>query len=235
MTDLKDSCLTRLEKIYRLLDQALEAYSPACAEGCAACCTCNVTMTCLEADYLVNGLSPEALCRLEERIKEGFPETRYSPEMTTNRFARLCMEGRDIPEEINDPSWGKCPALANGRCSIYEGRPLGCRLMISQTVCMDGGSASIPEMAQSLQNLFVQVVEHLDQDGFTANFSDMLTWYFKHNEDVQASGPDASLSSTGAGRPDGAVKNEKIPVIMVPPEHQKALANIISSLSRLMT
>ncbi|MCF6249529.1 MAG: hypothetical protein L3J69_19565 [Desulfobacula sp.] len=55
--------------------------------------------------------------------------------MTTNMFARLCMEGQPLPEEENDPSRGVCPFWVDDKCSIYDVRPLGCRAFLSTVSC----------------------------------------------------------------------------------------------------
>jgi len=92
----------------------------ACAAGCAFCCHLRVMATAVEVfallDYLHETLSDAEFEAFRERARD-----------TATRLAAL-------PEErlltINMP----CPALVDGRCSAYAGRPLNCRAYHSLSV-----------------------------------------------------------------------------------------------------
>ncbi|WP_051012276.1 hypothetical protein [Desulfobacula toluolica] len=207
--------IERLKKIYSLYDDAIDHMEGVCQKKCSSCCTCNVTLTSLEADFLFGALTLLEKKALQDRINRHFPEKRYIPKMTTNSFARLCMEGKEIPEEENDPSWGKCPLLVNDLCSIYEVRPFGCRALMSRVHCSEKGYAQVPPIVLTLNNLFLQAIEHMDENGFSGNLSDMLTQLLPDNTSVNFSDP-AKIHDNGR-----FVFNEKIPVLMIPPEHRE--------------
>ncbi len=116
-----------LEKIYTLYDETIEFFKTACRKKCSACCTCNVTLTRLECLYLTDSLDESEKIKTAETIRFRFPEKRYIPKTSLNRFAVLCAEGHDIPEEENNPEWGKCPLLKNDTCMVYDKRPFNCR------------------------------------------------------------------------------------------------------------
>ncbi len=220
--------IERLKKIYSLYDEAIDHMEGVCQKECSSCCTCNVTLTSLEADFLIDALTRQEKKALQDRINHYFPEKRYIPKITTNRFARLCMEDKEIPEEENDPSWGKCPLLENDLCSVYEVRPFGCRALMSQVYCSEKGYAQVPPIVLTLNNLFLQAIEHVDENGFSGNLSDLLTLVLSDNEFVNFSDP--------SGIPyDGRfVSNEKIPVLMIPPEHRERVRPILEKLSVLV-
>ncbi|MEE4362880.1 MAG: YkgJ family cysteine cluster protein [Desulfotignum sp.] len=211
--------IDRLRKIYLLYDKVMASVTKACRPKCAQCCTCNVTLTSLEARFMTFFLPSAQNKALYTRITEKFPAKRYIPRMTTNRFARLCMEGTDLPDEENDPSWGKCPLLANDLCTVYDVRPFGCRALMSDTGCKNTGFAQVPPWVLTMNNVFLQAIEHLDSHGFSGNLSDMLTWFPADEPDPPA---------------DRFVPNEAISVLMVPPGHRQDLAPVIEQLSTLL-
>jgi len=224
--------LERLKKTYDLYHEALSGLEaePVCREKCTACCTCNVTLTSLEAGLLMDSLGMEEKKGLGDRIRQRFPEKRYIPRMTTNGFARLCMEDREIPEEENDPAFGACPLLEDDLCMVYEARPFGCRALLSETRCGREGFARVPPLVLTLNTLFLQAIEHLDQNGFSGNLSDMALFFLSGKSlDGKAGNP---RETGGEGL---FVPNEKIPALMVPPKHQRRLRDLTEKLKGLLS
>nr|NJM04649.1 hypothetical protein [Desulfobacula sp.] len=176
----KEAGVALLKRTYDLYHETLAGLDaePVCREKCACCCTCNVTLTSLEAGFLMDSLGDEKKKDLLSRIEQKFPVARYIPRMTTNGFARLCMEDREVPEEENDPAFGVCPLLEDDLCTVYEARPFGCRALLSEAHCGREGFARVPPLVLTLNTLFLQVIEHLDQDGFSGNLSDMAAFFF---------------------------------------------------------
>jgi Fe-S-cluster containining protein len=104
----KDAALDLVRQVHNDLTAAIEALPSkaqhACAPGCNFCC------------YLpVDVLAPEAF-----RIAAHLEQTR-SPEELANLVYRLGAQGQ------HDFGIRPCVFLANGRCSIYEVRPMVCR------------------------------------------------------------------------------------------------------------
>jgi Fe-S-cluster containining protein len=219
----------RLNHIYQLYDQVMKSETLACGPGCAGCCTCNVTLTSLEARWMIDVLPPARQESLREAISLRFPAKRYLPKTSTNRFARLCMEDADLPEEENDPTWGKCPLLENDRCTVYDVRPFGCRAMVSKTDCRKTGSAQMPPWVLTVNNVFFQAIEHLDQDGYSGNLSDMLLLALSGSEASHRSMQNHDLENK-----EMFVKNEPIPCLMIPPEHRERMTPIVRDLSYLI-
>ena len=221
--------IDRLNHIYSLYDRVMGYRTLACGPGCAACCTCNVTLTGLEARFMIDRLSlprGQALCTT---ITQKFPAKRYVPKTSTNQFARLCMQGADLLEQENDPLWGKCPLLENDLCTVYDVRPFGCRAMVSETDCRDTGCAQMPPWVLTVNNVFLQAIEHLDQNGYSGNLSDMLQLIF--------SGRDVIGQDIQHHHPQNKglfVKNEPIKCLMIPPEHREQMKSIVRNLSDLI-
>ena len=226
---VRDEKLSRLTRIYTLFDTVTNPFAVACTKKCAACCTCNVTATGLEARLILDALSPEEAGQLSGRITGQVPRKRYQPGLTTNMFARYIIEGRPVPDEENEPSWGRCPLLVEEECSIYTVRPLGCRAMMSTNACEGNGYAQMPPLVLTINTIFQQAMEHLDQGGVHGNLWDVLD-YFLVCEDKQP-GMAMEKSPVPASR---LLKNEKIPVLMVPDEHRTKLSSLVQSLSGLI-
>lgn len=215
-----------LERIYALFDRAMAAFPVACAKQCADCCTCNVTATGLEIAYIHDRLDGRALDDIRVRLARAGQTRRFRPFQTTNGLALACMEGRDADEEENDPSWGTCPLLENGICTIYPVRPLGCRVMMSTIPCRQTGQADMPFPALTIITVFLQFVEHLDAGGVYGNFLDLL----EHaGEDVL----DCN-GLPGKNKIPGAAQNLKIPALMIPPEHIEKTQGLVQSLRRMI-
>jgi len=208
-----------LKKIYQLYEKALADTKVVCREKCADCCTCNVIVTSLETAFILQSLDTERLADLKQRLKEMFPGKRYIPKMTTNQFAAYCLSGQEIPEEENNPDWGKCPFLEEDRCSLYRVRPFGCRSMMSQVNCDKTGYAQVPPLALTITNIFLQYIEHLDYQGVSGNLSDMLALDIKNYENSDT--------------PELFIRNMKIQGLMVPPEHRSAVAPLLKQIAAL--
>ncbi|WP_033398889.1 YkgJ family cysteine cluster protein [Desulfospira joergensenii] len=223
--------LERLEALYRLYSRIMEetawAKKAACSKGCSHCCTCNVTLTGLETAFLNDRLGREGQERAAKNLSEKFPRKRYIPLLTTNGFARACMSGREVPEEENDPGWGRCPLLDKDLCTVYEYRPFGCRAMISDILCGKEGFAQMPPLVLTLNNIFLQYIEHLDSRGVTGNLSDMMGLVLLSGNPEQGSG-------SGHEKSEGKViRNSRIPALMVPPEHREIMGAVIEKITAL--
>ena len=220
---VKNAC-DLLAEIYQLHEQYTREQETACRPGCAVCCTCNVTMTSLEYAFMVRGMDAGEQKSLRESIMQNRSEKRFQPVYTINKMATLCLEGKDLPEEENDPAWGRCPLLREEMCTVYETRPLGCRMLLSEIRCRQMGYARMSPFIVTLNNLFMQVVEHLDARGTSGNLTDMILWQ------TDPQGKDAGM----AVRPFHILNNVRAPVFMVPPEHQERVRPLMVQLSRIL-
>ncbi len=216
--------LAALVAIYRIYEEFVGRFRLACEKNCASCCTCNVTATTLEAYYLLENVATENGGRLSEteignRIATA-PGQRFRPALTFNRIAALCAKGEEIPDEHCDPSWGRCPFLENEQCVFYLNRPFGCRCMSSLNRCSETGFAEMPPLMMSVNDVFMQVVEHLDEDGFSGNLTDVLEWMSDESN--------RGKYEKGARREDAKrlAPNSPMPALMVPPEHRKLVEPI---------
>ena len=80
------------------------------------------------------------------------------------------------------------------------------------------------EFMLTLNNVFIQYIEHVDAAGYTANLTDMLLW-FSGEEKMKA----YEVGSLDA--PEGSfIKNWEMKMLMVPPEHRKEMEPILARL-----
>lgn len=103
----------KAKRLLQLLDQMAELFQPVspCKEGCANCCNQSLVIFDWEADRIA-----EASGRSKSQFK-GASVTSWSMEKRKEIVARY--EGV------------ACPFLVDNRCSVYEVRPLSCRVHIS--------------------------------------------------------------------------------------------------------
>lgn len=207
--------LKLLREIYRIHDEFIGGFDTVCKKSCSCCCTQNVTATSLEVRLILNHWKTESGSNGLALVGAAGPGPRFQPRMTLNQLADRCVKGLDIPEESANPTTEPCPLLLENICRIYEVRPFGCRAMVSQTDCASSGKAHMPDYILTVNNVFLQYIEALDEAGVQGNLIDVLLY-------------------SAAPRTPGlrVVKNHSLPVLMVPPEHRHRIRPLIDALSR---
>jgi Fe-S-cluster containining protein len=223
-----DKKLYFLDGIYRIYDEFIQPQPLACKRRCAACCTCNMTLTTLEAYRVHSALDGSQKKSLETAIHRTACRQRFQPRLTTNQIAGLCMADQDVPDEAIDPNAGQCPLLVLLECPIYDHRPFGCRCMVSKVRCDQTGYADMDEVVLTVNNLFLQYIEHIDVPGLSGNFIDVLT--FLSNEDNRRNYRSGKLSKDHRH----LIPNSPIPAVMIPPRHRQKIQPILLSLRELL-
>lgn len=222
--DLSDRIYV-LDQIYKIYDAFIDSLKPACQKYCSTCCTRNVTMTSLEGYKIAYHLIENSKSELFKKIKAKSYKKRFQPKITTNKIADLCIQGKEFPDEEIDSSWGSCPLLINDECPIYMVRPFNCRCMVSKTKCVD--KAAMDPFVLTVNNVFLQYIEHIDQQGFSGNLTDVLL--FMESEDNCKGYGMKDLTNTG----EKLIKNLPMTLLLVPPEHKQQIKPIINSLQTI--
>lgn len=224
MKSALETKLDALDHIYSVYEKYSQSWETSCKHFCSKCCTTNLTLTSIEAYKIAVHIKNINLSSLIENLVSGKDVKRFKPLITTNELADLCVQGREIPEEENRSEWGKCPFLENDECPVYEVRPFGCRCMVSAQDCNETGYADMTSFIVSVNNVFLQFIEHIDADGYTGNFTDMLVFM----------GEEKNRRAFGRGLTgkdyDNLISNRQAKVLMVPPEHQLKIKPIIEAL-----
>jgi hypothetical protein len=214
-----------LEKIYKIYDGFSAGLNIACKKGCCSCCTGNVTMTTLEGYKVSEGILVMGKGELFGRIKES-GKAGFRPRITINEMAQICSEDRDLPEE-EIMSGGECPLLIDKECSVYEYRPFGCRCFISTVNCTESGNAEADDFVVTVNNIFMQVIEHTDSGRFSGNLSDVLQF-------LESAENRENLSSGQIRNPPpGLIKNHPLKILMIPPEHREKAEPILDALRKI--
>jgi hypothetical protein len=219
--------LSLLDRIYNLYEEFISSYDVACRHGCAACCTCNMTLTTLEGFHIITGMREAARTSLFEKVRSVSENNRFQPQITINEIARMCRDGKPVPDEAIDPCWGTCPLLLDDACPVYLLRPFGCRCMVSGLDCRKTGYAQVDEFILTVNNLFLQHVEHIDPRGGSGSLIDVLL-YFDRPAHLEAYQGEMTITKDA-----GLAPNQPIPVLMVPPEHCRQVQPILQKLQQL--
>ncbi|QTA79703.1 Putative zinc- or iron-chelating domain-containing protein [Desulfonema limicola] len=216
--------LAALEHIYLVYDRYSQDWETACRRFCSRCCTRNLIVTSIEAYKIAEYLENRGESFLIEKLSASADLRRFQPLITTNKMAELCSNGREIPEEESNPQWGPCPLLENDECPVYEVRPFGCRCMVSSQDCNKTGYADMEPFIVTVNNVFLQYIEHIDADGYTGNLTDMLI-FMGHLEN-------RSLFEKGVLKTasENLISNHQAGVLMIPPEHQLRIKPILKAL-----
>ena len=223
--------LAVLDQLYKIYDQFIDSLEIACKKFCAHCCTCNVTLTTLEARKIISELDNNARQEMMKKLANQIEKQRFIPKITTNQLADICISGEnppeEAPEESNDPAWGQCPLLQDDKCPIYDVRPFACRCMVSKNLCADTGAAEIDEFTITVSHVLQQYIEHIDQNGFSGNMADVLT-HILANE-IPGINTNSETTRTCL------IKNTPLRTLMIPPEHRERIEPIMSALLAIKT
>ncbi|MEZ4524428.1 MAG: YkgJ family cysteine cluster protein [Desulfobacterales bacterium] len=213
-----------LDHIYRVYEKLAVPDNIACKRGCSPCCTCNVTLTGLEAVRIAGYILTEGKTELIDAVKAASGRKRFQPGFTTNQMADFFMRGEDIPEEEIDPAWGVCPLLENDECMVYPVRPFGCRCMISAVNCRETGYADMTEFTAAVNMVFLQYIEHVDAGGYFGNLTDMLL-YLLENGNLEN-----CCEGIQGNRPENLIVSQPLHFLMVPPEFREKIRPILQAL-----
>lgn len=219
--------LSKLDRIYQAYQDFISGPELACKPGCSACCTRNVTMTTLEGHYLLSQLKMEEKQELLARIKIMEQGKRFQPRITINDLAERCMRGEDIPDEDKDDRAGPCSILEDDLCYIYRARPFHCRCMVSADDCGVSGCASMDDFILTVNNMFLQLIEHVDFNGYTGNLVDILLYLEEKLEEKNEN----SMESGGPGQ---LIPNRPARILMIPPEHRKKIDPLLGRLQKIL-
>jgi len=189
----------------------------ACEKYCAHCCTANVTMTTLEGYRIISHLEKagEAHC-LETIARQSHPD-RFIPRVSINRMADICARDGDPPEEHLDPEAGPFPVLADDDCGL-------CRCMVSARNCGQTGFADMDPFILTVNDVFLQHLEHIDAQGFTGNFADVMQFF--NSEENRKNYVTGQLGPA----PQGLVANQPVFVLMIPPEHRERIQPLMAQI-----
>ena len=217
--------LNVLDQIYDIYNAFINGLELACQKYCSTCCTRNVTITSLEGYKIADHLSKNEKSELFKKIKDESYKKRFQPKITTNKMADLCIQGKELPDEEIDSAWGSYPLLANDECLIYDVRPFNCRCMVSKTNCID--KAEMDPFVLTVNNVFLQYIEHIDKQGFSGNFTDVLL--FMETEENRESYSKEVLKEIG----QSLIRNTIMSILLVPAEHEQRIKPIINSLQTI--
>ncbi len=163
-----------LTTIISLFTEWAENEDFCCGPGCATCCTCNVTLTNIEAWRILDFLTKHNL-KLDkiEKIASSPIHSAYATQTTNEYVASGLAENETIHPQSESAT--SCPFLENNLCSIYPVRPFSCHCFASTSRCQTGGSATLPDHYLSAATVVMQLIEHLGQFSPWGNMLDMLT------------------------------------------------------------
>jgi hypothetical protein len=76
----------------------------------------------------------------------------------------------------------------------------------------------------TVNDLFLQHIEHIDAKGYSGNFSDILR--FLDQPQAAASYQQGQLDTP----PEGLLANQPLFTLMIPPEHREAVAPVLTAI-----
>lgn len=205
--------IEKLEQIYKIHEKWIKGTPFFCSKGCDKCCTINIAATSLEAELIMKKIGTS----LKNKLEQYLDYERFMPKTTINQIANLSMTDIDLPEEFIPETNVKCPFLYENECMIYDIRPLACRVQLSFKDCSKTGISEIDEKTMTINNIIQQFTELLDYDGLSGNLIDLI---------VHGSNPLFTSKF---------VENHTPKAIMVPPEFQNEMKELVMELNSLIT
>ncbi|MBF0529432.1 MAG: YkgJ family cysteine cluster protein [Deltaproteobacteria bacterium] len=224
MSDLPELKLILLQAINAVFDEFVHSeFRTACAQGCAICCTQNVTATTLEALSIVRILNDTGRADLLDRLPEAAKMELFRPRLTTNTLAMACISHQEPPVEEPPAFLDRCLFLEDNLCQVYPVRPFTCRGMFASTICQSGMEAEIPFGLDTLMSICWQIVEHLDGGGLYGNLIDLLLLL---NDPNQRFKYETGQQLVQRGLPP----TRPVPGFLIPPEHQDLAQRFLNQL-----
>ena len=216
--------LTFLEGLIDIYDRFVSEFDLACEKYCAHCCTANVTMTTLEGYRIIAHLEKTSQRHYLKTIAQQSHPDRFIPRVSINRMADICARDSDPPEEHINPEAGPCPILTEDACPLYPVRPFGCRCMVSARNCGKTGFADMDPYILTVNDVFLQHLEHIDAQGYTGNFADVI--HFLESGDNRQNYVSGKLGAV----PADLVPNQPVFVLMIPPEHRERIQPLLTQI-----
>jgi len=239
-----------LDEIYGVYDDYATDLPVTCKLSCCLCCTQDVTITTLEGRRI---LKHPALSHDKDRMslvqtRQDHPEPQ-SP-ISTNAFARLCLQGKEPPQKNQDIGHKTCVFLSRRQCLIYDDRPFGCRSFFSTQLCQEGGSAVVNPFLISVNSVFLQFIEDIDEGGFFGRINNVLSFlaaqvglsgntlgrnltYENGSIHQRRSGCKQSELPDFSAYRQHLTRNIAMPAIMIPPEHEERIEPILKQLKAI--
>ena len=216
-----------LDRIYEIYDEFSDGLDVACEKACTHCCTTNVMLTTLEGYQIVGHLTAAGKPAVIEQLADLSALKRYQPQVSTNRLAELVAADAKVPPEDPAEPLAPCPLLKDKLCTIYDLRPFGCRCFFSRHNCAETGFADIDDFTASVNTVFLQVIEHLDQAGCSGNLIDVLQVLASenHRQDYENGALKCETHQL--------IENWPLKVLMIPPEHRKRMEPLIEQLRQI--
>jgi len=215
-----------LNQLYSIYDDFIHGQNVCCKKKCDFCCTRNVTLTTLEGYNIIEYINLNHKRELFVSLKINLQKKRFVPKVTINNIAELVCNGESPPEEEIDSNWGACPLLTRQECPIYPVRPFGCRCLVSQVLCLDKGYAELDPLVLTVNNIFLQTIEHIDNHGLMGNLTDILLFL--------EPGEIPEKYSENRLKPDKKkIKNSSIKFLMIPPEHRLSVKPILEAIQKI--
>ncbi|MDL2328503.1 YkgJ family cysteine cluster protein [Desulfosarcina sp. OttesenSCG-928-A07] len=213
-----------LEKLFDIYAQFVDTQDIFCAKHCAHCCTANVTLTTLEGWHMVAHLEKQNPENTRIPVFQNLHPDRFIPQISINRMADICARNGELPEETFSPDAGPCPVLEKDICPVYAARPFGCRAMASAEDCGKAGCATLDPFILTVNNVFLQTIEHIDATGGTGNLSDVVC--FLNNPENRKNYENDRFDASGSR----LVPNQPVFVLMIPPEHRDRITPIMEQI-----
>jgi Fe-S-cluster containining protein len=223
--ELSDKLLA-LERIYGIYDKFAASLDLVCKKYCAHCCTTSVTLTTVEAYKIIMDLESNTKVDWIEKIQQAAAQPHFKPKITTNQLANFCAQGIEPPEEESS-EWNSCPFLTDDLCTIYAVRPFGCRCLLSRHDCGTEGYADMDDYVLSVNTVFLQSIEHMDDNGCAGNLLDVLE-VIASEENRQAY-ENKTLGCSAVG----LIANQPLNILMIPPEHRTKMEPLLNSLRKI--
>jgi len=171
-------------------------------------------MTSLEGEQIIEFFSKKGQEKELQGLLAATEAATNNRLMTTNQFARICLEQKEFTEEKQE-AWNfePCIFLEENVCTIYEVRPFGCRSFGSQVKCAAGRAAQVTPLFVTVNTVLMQIIEHLDSNGGHWGYMVDILKY-----------------QTGQSAGQGVAEAQSLPGFLVEPDEEKAVSRLLARL-----
>ncbi|MHA7944609.1 YkgJ family cysteine cluster protein [Formosa sp. 3Alg 14/1] len=157
----------KVKYINRQIGEALKNEKNCCTKGCSFCCHQQIEIINIEKklirEYIIKKTSDKQKKIIKENLKTWLDF--FDENTPDNRI----LDGNDIFKDFGEKVAGKglkCPLLINNLCSIYEMRPITCRIHYvehSPELCDKDKLRDSAFKGMSLRNYVINMLKNVEE------------------------------------------------------------------------
>lgn len=166
---MKEVMKIAMKIVHKQIDEIIEKENKCCSKGCSFCCYQQIEILDIEKDLIIDFLNDKVDENTKEIIKKNLNNWLdvFEEKTPDNKVLNVQDVFIDFKNKIGK-SGLKCPLLVDNLCSIYEMRPITCRIHYVEHSPQKCDENKRRDSAKNGIELRTQFIESLKSTGETS-------------------------------------------------------------------